>query len=333
MDREERLQALNKIEGQLSQYLAADKKNWIQTYLLMSEVQDKELYIVNYRSYTKWINHLADSLSIHVSTLWSRLKAGKNYAEYASRAREQGRIVPQIEEIDVSPDSLNLCAKVAGKNAAEMDKLVDQVVAGDLTRENLRQAAKARKAFDCVQPSDRTEMEEKITAADIILALQSSNWLFEQAIINPVWEKVITDPRETVKKNYIKEKYRIFEEFSVDPGTSHHSRRLDALIVENISVPARADNPVNLIGVEIKVDINDLKNDCKMQEYTDFVDQFYLAVPDEEDIVNSALSIKLDSWGLLTVSKDGQTKVLQTADKLSAIMRDNTLNNLILKLL
>lgn len=53
MDREERLQALNKIEGQLSQYLAADKKNWIQTYLLMSEVQDKELYIVNYRSYTK----------------------------------------------------------------------------------------------------------------------------------------------------------------------------------------------------------------------------------------------------------------------------------------
>ena len=44
------------------------------------------------------------------------------------------------------------------------------MVAGDLTRENLRQAAKARKAagefvaksrFDCVQPSDRTEMEEK----------------------------------------------------------------------------------------------------------------------------------------------------------------------------
>lgn len=34
MDREERLQALNKIEGQLSQYLAADKKNWIQTYSL-----------------------------------------------------------------------------------------------------------------------------------------------------------------------------------------------------------------------------------------------------------------------------------------------------------
>ena len=223
-----------------------------------------------------------------------------------------------------------------------MDKLVDQVIAGDLTRDNLRQAAKARKAaggfvatskFDCIQAKDRTEMEEKINAADIILALQSSNWLFEQAITNPVWEKVITDPRETVKKNYIKEKYRIFEEFSVDPGTSHHSRRLDALIAENISVPARADNPVNLIGVEIKVDINDLKNDCKMQEYTDFVDQFYLAVPDEEDIVNAALSIKLDTWGLIIISKDGQIKVLQTADKLPAIMRDKTLNNLILKLL
>lgn len=342
MNREERLQALNEIEGQLSQYLAADKKNWIQTYLLMSEVQDKELYVVNYRSFTKWVNHLADSLSIHVSTLWARLKAGKNYAEYAARATEQGRTVPKITEINVSPDSLNLCAKVAGKNATEMDKLVDQVITGDLTRDNLRQAAKARKAaggfvatskFDCIQPEDRTEMEEKITAADIILALQSSNWLFSQSTKNPVWEKIITDPKEPVRKNYIKEKYRVFEEFPVNPGTSHHSRRLDALIAENISVPFHADNPVNLIGVEIKVDINDLKNDCKMQEYTDFVDQFYLVVPAKEDIVNAALSIILDSWGLLTVSKDRQIKVLQTADKLPAIMRSKSLNSLILKLL
>lgn len=87
----------------------------IHTYLLMTEVQERRLYTVNYRSYTKWVNHLADSLSIHVSTLWARLKAGKNYAEYAARATEQRRIVPKIEEIDVSPDSLNLCAKVAGK--------------------------------------------------------------------------------------------------------------------------------------------------------------------------------------------------------------------------
>lgn len=279
MNREERLKALNEIEGQLSQYLAADKKNWIHTYLLMSEVQDKELYAAQYRSYTKWVNHLADSLSIHVSTLWARLKAGKNYAEYAARAAEHGRTVPKIEEIDVSPDSLNLCAKVAGKK------------------------------------------------------VQSSDWLFEQDVTNPVWEKVITDPREPVKKTYIKEKYRIFEEFPVNSGTSRHSRRLDALIVENISVPARADNPVNLIGVEIKVAVNDLKNDCKMQEYTNFVDQFYLAISDEKDIVNAALSTKLDSWGLLTVSKDGQIKVLQTADKLPAIMRDKTLNSLVLKLL
>lgn len=157
--------------------------------------------------------------------------------------------------------------------------------------------------------------------------------MFEQTIINPVWEKIITDPRESVKKTYIKEKYRVFEEFAIDPGTSRHSRRLDALIAENISVPPHTDNQVNLIGVEIKVDVNDLKNDCKMQEYTDFVDQFYLAVPDEEDIVNAALSIKLDTWGLIIVSKDGQIKVLQTADKLPAIMRDKTLNSLVLKLL
>ena len=67
MDREERLQALNKIEGQLSQYLAADKKNWIQTYLLMSEVQDKELYIVNYLV----LQTLTDR---SVSSIWRQTK-------------------------------------------------------------------------------------------------------------------------------------------------------------------------------------------------------------------------------------------------------------------
>lgn len=90
---------------------------------------------------------------------------------------------------------------------------------------------------------------------------KSSSWLFSQSTDNPIWEKVITDPRESVKKTYIKEKYRVFEEFAIDPGTSRHSRRLDALIAENISVPPHTDNQVNLIGVEIKVDVNDLKND------------------------------------------------------------------------
>ena len=98
MDREERLQALNKIEGQLSQYLAADKKNWIQTYLLMSEVQDKELYIVNYRSYTKWVNHLADSLSIHVSTLWARLKAGKRPKDRTEQFRQAQAVLARSEQ-------------------------------------------------------------------------------------------------------------------------------------------------------------------------------------------------------------------------------------------
>lgn len=95
MNREERLQALNEIEGQLSQYLAADKKNWIQTYLLMSEVQDKELYIVNYRSFTKWVNHLADSLSIHVSTLWARLKAGKTMLSMPPEPGNRGALYPK----------------------------------------------------------------------------------------------------------------------------------------------------------------------------------------------------------------------------------------------
>ena len=51
--------------------------------------------------------------------------------------------------------------------------------------------------------------------------------------------------------------------------------KIDVLIAETITETER--DHVTLRGIEIKVNLNDLKSDHKMAEYTDFVDYFYIA--------------------------------------------------------
>lgn len=136
---------LQKIEVQLFEAVKSDVSTWQASYKLMHQVEEQQLYKAKgLRSFTAWINSMAVACGCNVSLLWARLRAGRAYAEYAERAQAAGRTVPDIEQIKVSPDTLGLCSSVAGSNAAAMDHLVDQAVAGDLSREDLRGRAGAQ---------------------------------------------------------------------------------------------------------------------------------------------------------------------------------------------
>lgn len=73
--------------------------------------------------------------------------------------------------------------------------------------------------------------------------------------------------------------------------------------------------------------------DHKMQEYGDFCDAFYIAVPDTVEMVDAAESVKLPAWGLLAVSPDGALRVVHKAEERLGVMRDKTLAAVIIKLI
>lgn len=320
---------LKKIEQELAGYVKADKKNWVRIYQLMHEVETSKLYEErdDTPSFTSWVNALADELDVNVSLLWARLKAGRTYAEYESRAAGQGRSVTPLSLLNASPDSINLCEKVAGKNALEMDRLIDKVVAGNLTREDLRAAARAKRAeggampktrHDRIDAADRTEDTTKVTASDIVMALRQPTWL-------PV-------SKHEGREDYLENKYHVFTEFRIPSGTSRNARRIDAMIAETFTLPEQDD--VVLRGIEIKVDKNDLLKDCKMQEYTQFCDYFYIGIPaDDREMLDAADSVRRPSWGVLTVSKDGTVSVIREPEKLNAAFRDKAIANCLIKLL
>ena len=318
------------IEKQLAECVNADQRNWARIYELMNSVEQGELYRPAYRSFTAWVNHTAEVAKCHVSTLWARLKAGRVYAEYAERAAKAGKQVQAIDAVAVSPDTLALCEKVAGKNADMMDTLIEKAVAGQMTREDWREAARAKRAaggrmatskYDRLTAADRDEHGDRsdTTATDLIIGLKSTAWLH---------------PQEDGFKKGFPRKYHVFTEFRADTGETRNTRRMDALICETLTTGAK--DTVVLRGIEIKVSVSDLVNDHKMQEYTDYCDYFYIAIPDRQEMIDAAESVRLPSWGILVLQSTTagkRIKVLQDAAPLNPAFRDKTLSAALIKLM
>lgn len=325
---------LVEIETELEQLVSSDKSSWVRIYELMEMVDREELYKGTHRSFTAWVNEFAIKSKVHVSLLWSRRKAGKMYADYQERAAKQGRSVPDIKDVEVSPDNFVLIEKIAGSNSAVADDLTDKVLAGNLGRSDLKNAwatvrqekknvrvnAHDKQKEQPAEPPAAAESKEKpaapaapsITAADIVLALSRSSW-----IPNPI------------PKAYQQDRYKVMTEFAVNTGTSHHVRRIDALVVENLTPTERSK--VALHGIEIKVSKSDLLKDSKMQEYTDFVDFFWLAVP--EAILEEAKGVIAKGWGILCIDAKGRVKVVAQAHQGKPVFRDKTLEMVVLKLI
>ena len=308
-------------ESALLQLLKTDRSNWCQIYRLMQRVEDEQLYAAGgFHSFTAWVNHLAEEAGVHVSLLWRRKKAGKFYVSYQEQAATRGVEVPALEAAGVSAEDLSLVEKIAGGSAEAQARLMDKVLAKDMTRKDLKAAwalAKAerekrgqrvsKKTRHDTEPADTKEAAASsataLAAYDVVRAL-SQNW-----------------PTPT-------EKYRLFTEFPVNTGSSRNSRRIDALIVEE-----KENSEVRIVGVEIKVAKADLLADHKMAEYVDFVDRFYIAVPEDPQMIDAAQAVRLPSWGILAVDQAGTVREVEPAGELTAVMRFETLTSVVRKLL
>ena len=322
---------INEIENELETLLASDKKAWVKIYELMEQVDKEKLYEGKFSSFTAWVNYLAERSKVHVSILWSRKKAGSAYAAYEQRQNEKGVVVKPMKEVTVSPDNFVLVEKIAGNNTKVADELIEKVVNGELKRSDLKNAwatvrsERTKKGLPVAPKNahdknivaqtnaDSEAPEGKTKASDIVLALSTnSKWI-----------------PEAKEKKYVDDKYKTMAEFAVRTGSSHSARRIDALVLENLS--ANAADEICLHGIEIKVDKSDLLNDHKMAEFTNFVDYFWIAVPAKLEAY--AQEIRGDKWGVLIVDTDNNVTVATAAQKLDAAFREVTLTSAVLKLL
>lgn len=322
---------ITEIETQLEEILTLDKKNWVKLYLNLKIVEETKMWSPEYHSFSQWIKTFCMRTKTHESIIWTRLKAGKVYETYENVQKSHGIEVVPLEETTVSPESLVILEKINKYDEETASKLVGKVMNNDLKQSELRDIYKRLRppvAEISNNPHYKKNLElktkptdTKLTANDIVLSLYTEKWLGEEI------------ERKYFKNNDYALKYKAIPEFSVYTGTTRHSRRIDVLVIENITSP----NPweINLHGVEIKVSKSDLENDHKYTEYADFCDYIWLAVP--LALVEVAQETKPTECGIILVERteNGELKAtaIESATKITGTRRTETLEKLVLKLI
>ena len=316
---------LQKVEEELITLAKQDKKTWVSFYRLMTQVRDKELFKETCSTYTAWVKNFSIKCGLHESSLWSKLKAGKVYENYQKVQEQKGIKTKELDDIDVSVDSLVLLDKITKKSEEMGAELVDKVLNKELTRADLREtyrmlggdqrAATKQARLEAGEEVKEIPIEQLITAAAIVKALSEPTWLGDVEVSN-----------NRFTRSEERDKYTTFTEFSVQTGTSRKSRRIDLLAVENLTL---CEWGLNIHGIEIKVSKSDLVNDTKYMEYANSVDFLWLAIP--EFLLEPAMETKADSVGVIVVNADNNAKIHVQATKLNPLGRENTLTNIILK--
>ena len=159
-----------------------------------------------------------------------------------------------------------------------------------------------------------TAKENAGLAANIMFAIRESNWL------RPTGQDVSCDRI-----------YHALLNINANKKGSHNARQMYALVVENITVTAC--NAVMLRGIDIRVNRQDLLEDIQMSGSVGGVDYYYIAVPEEPEMIEAAESAVRPEWGIMTVDQSGNVKVIKEPARLKIIRREDALSNIIIKLL
>lgn len=325
-----------KIQKELKQLVEQDKNSWAKFYTLMKKVEDEELYKeLKLNSFTAWVKKFAMDNKIHESVLWNKKKAGKVYERYIETKKEQGVEVPKIEDANVGVDSLVLLDKISKKNADLGAELTEKAINKEITRADLRNAYKTVRGdlkkkdntdnklheennntiINNIENSKKDDIDN-VTATNIVMALNNHNWLGDKEVV------------KGFRGRFIERKYKAFTEFPVYTGTTKHSRRIDVLVAENISIEEHYN--LQLHGIEIKVSKGDLLNDTKYTEYAEFVNKLWIAVP--KYLVKECIKNTPKNIGILYL-EDGAIKVKRQAQELKPECLKEALTTLALKLL
>lgn len=321
------------IEKQLIELFISERKNWVSIYLLLKIVDEEMLWRGSYNSYTQWVKEFAVRSKVHESSIWHTKKMGAVYEKYSKQMEAKGLKVDNIKNTKVSANNLVVLEKISKYSPEKTEELAEKIFKKEITKNDLEEIYRAVRPS--IKPRDRisSKTDDEVRVEKIKDGIKTSN------ILSSLYEYESwlgkKKERKYFKSSYEQDKIQCFAEFPLFTGTTRHSRRIDFLCVENMT----SENlwELNIHGIEIKVNEHDLLNDEKYTEYTEFLDYFYLAVPEELEEV--AKKNRFNGCGLIVIFKDIQNsnkfiaKVVENPTKLTPFRREDTLTSITLKLL
>ncbi|EGO5024454.1 hypothetical protein ACP3C4_002924 [Enterococcus faecalis] len=290
---------LRKIEHEIEEILSKDTHSWVRLYELIREVEYNKLWRNEYSSFTQWIKHLAYVAGVTESLIWKRKKAGEIYFDYQQRSAGRGVSVPNIEDVEVSPDNFELVEKISQGNNQIKDELMQKVLAKDIKRSDLVntwstiKTIQAKEGGKIVKKNRYSKIDSSdkqiFTISDFSFALSESSWL------------------QSTNNSHHKGKsvYKLVPNFSFYSSLLMRYITLDFLLLENVS--NKYTQELNTHSIEIVLSDSNLNN-IILNPKTNYS---WIVVP--EDILSLAYKIIPEEIGLLKILSERKIQVVKPA--------------------
>ena len=290
---------LRKIEHEIEEILSKDTHSWVRLYELIREVEYNKLWRNEYSSFTQWIKHLAYVAGVTESLIWKRKKAGEIYFDYQQRSAGRGVSVPNIEDVEVSPDNFELVEKISQGNNQIKDELMQKVLAKDIKRSDLVntwstiKTIQAKEGGKIVKKNRYSKIDSSdkqiFTISDFSFALSESSWL------------------QSTNNSHHKGKsvYKLVPNFSFYSSLLMRYITLDFLLLENVS--NKYTQELNTHSIEIVLSDSNLNN-IILNPKTNYS---WIVVP--EDILSLAYKIIPEEIGLLKILSEIKIQVVKPA--------------------
>jgi hypothetical protein len=220
---------------------------------LMIEVEEDQLWQGEAKSFTAWVKDLAEKAGVPERMLWRYLRAGRYYNDLRDGTDPELAAMPALGEAPckADPESLELLEKISRVAPAEkIAELAKNTVAGDSTRQELRDVWKDYQASAPDADQDDPDNPGKTLMTDIRQALRASRGRFLDASERHQW--------------------------TLHAKVSVAASCFDAVGVE-LATPEQP-RP-GLHGVQIAVEASAFELEQRWAEAAAYVDTLWLAVP------------------------------------------------------
>ena len=266
-----KIKSISQAEKEIKRLLGLNEANWKQVAKISIEVQKEELYKGKYKSFTAWVNNLAEECDRNPRLIWRYIKAGKYYLETVDSEN-----IDDIDHAIAAPETLVNLEKIQ-RQAPEsvFVQLKDKVLAGDVSVSESRgieqqyRPERLQKVTPIPQVPVPTE-EEVVTVSQS--PTQSPSSRTAEIIANTLKVTVADWSKRAAGMRYPAKFSQAHTEVRVNYNQSR--LRLDLVAVVRWSFK----KPKDVFGVEIKSSLQDFESDRKWENYLHFCDFFCFAI-------------------------------------------------------
>ena len=310
---DKKIKELEKAEKELTILINTNKKAWVKIYIMIEQIDTKELWKAIGNSFSRWLKSYAKKTGTNESMLWHRRQAGKFYRAYEVRAKERTKEIQKLSEIKISATNLNLIEKISAGNDKIADKMIEQLLKKEITHKELttiwettkEERLKKGKPIHFTNHYDKNKSietiitSEQILKQDIIILLGKPQW-FKNFIHIYMTEKNNLKPKEYSEFYYLKTDFPIQNEQGI--------QRIEFLIIENLTVKNK--------GFDVSIhEINIFKRKQHQEKETSGTEYQWTIILNEQDQKN--ITKVNPNIGIILFQKEKQTlKIIKFPHKI-----------------